>query len=292
MYYFIVNPVGGNGSSIRIYRQISNKLTKLGIAHSVAFTTKENGADKIAASLTAPKGDALKKIVLIGGDGTYNDFLRGVQDFDSFELGLIPGGSGNDFARVAKLSKKKYVELDKILAGTFRRTVDFIQTGDKRSLNVAGTGLDVQVLIEAAKLKGEGKINYLRALIRVLKNFKTYKLRINVDGKEIIRDCIMAGVANGTCIGGGMKFSPRSDISDGLLNVVVVSMPKDGKVFPVLPKFLSGKHIDMDFCEEFLAEKVSISGAEESVPVQLDGEIYFDHTLDCQIVKGRLKLLN
>ena len=96
----------------------------------------------------------------------------------------------------------------------------------------------------------------------------------------------MAGVCNGIAIGGNIRLSPLSLIDDGKLDVIVMTMPENGRIMSVLPKFVKGKHMDLPITHHFVTDEVHI---ESDRPVQLDGEIYRNLSLDCKIVKGGLK---
>lgn len=290
MYHFLVNPISGNEKGVPAMKKIAAFLEKNKISFSITYTSLAKNATEIMREWSAAVNTDIKKVVILGGDGTFSEVLNGIEDFSKVQLGLVPAGRGNDFVRAVKAEKNPILAMKKILEGN-TRAIDFIQIGQKRCLNVVGTGLDVDVLKRVAQKEYTSKSGYLKALLYVIKNFECYDLDFEVNGESFSRKVLMAGLCNGSCIGGGMKISPRSQISDGKLNLVIVSHPNKN-LLPILPKFLSGKHIDMYFTEEILCEKACISSPKLGTAVQIDGEIHTDLLLDCEVVSGKLTLLN
>lgn len=283
MLNFITNIKSGNGKGRKNLKKVIQYCFKHNIEYTIHITSAPNHATRIAKALS--ENDA-HTIVAIGGDGTFHEVLNGIPSFEKVALGFIPSGRGNDYARAAKLSLNPIVALKAILNNEIVHS-DYIQVNDKRCLNIGGTGLDVVVLEKAAGKTG--KISYIMALISTLKNFKPYN--ISVTSNQITTNfdnCIMAGVCNGIAIGGNIRISPDSKIDDGLLNVVVMSMPKDGKLLKILPKFSKGKLLNAPFTTHFTCESVNVD-SEKNYPIQLDGEIFYDTKLHCKIVKGGLR---
>ena len=87
-------------------------------------------------------------------------------------------------------------------------------------------------------------------------------------------------------IGGNIRLSPLSSIEDGKLDVIVMTMPENGRLMSVLPKFIKGRHMDMEITKHFICDEVSI---ESNRPIELDGEIYRSLKFDCHVIKGGLK---
>lgn len=279
MLNFIANVKSGRGRGMKNVKKILKYCLEKNLPYALYITNSPGHATEIATVLSEEGRD----VIAVGGDGTFHEVLNGVVDPKRTAVGFIPSGRGNDFTRAAGFSLDPIKALEDIIRGE-THYIDYIQIGEKRSLNVAGTGLDIDVLERVAGRKG--KLTYLRSLIYCLRHFDPYKVRVEIDGETYDYECIMAGVCNGIAIGGGLKLSPESVIDDGKLNVVVMTMPEDGKLMRVLPKFMRGKHMDMPITKHFICEKVSVASEK---PVQLDGEIYRDIKLNCEVVKGGLK---
>lgn len=284
MLNFIVNPKSGNGRGARLIKAIEKYCTAKSIEYKMHLTSKTGDGEEYARELT--QADPEAKIIAVGGDGTFHEVLNGLTDPAVSTLGFIPAGRGNDFARAANLSRKVDVAMEAIVGGK-TKFIDYINCENRRCLNVAGTGLDIDVLERVDGHKG--KIKYLVSLIYCLKHFTPYKVKVEANGTEEEFDCIMVGICNGVAIGGGITLSPVSKIDDGMLDIIVMTMPEDGKIMRVLPKFVKGKHMDLPFTHHVKCEKAKVTSY-NGKPVQLDGEIYRDITLNCEIAAGGLKI--
>ena len=284
MMNFIINPQSGKGRGARLTKEIEKYCESHGIEYKIHLTAAKGDGEKIAHELTEENLNA--EIIAVGGDGTFHEVLNGLVAPSECTLGFIPAGRGNDFARSANLSRK-VSEAMKVITNGNTKHIDYINCESRRCLNVAGTGLDIDVLERVDGHKGN--LKYVKSLLYCIKHFTPYKVKVEIGDTEQEYDCIMAGICNGKAFGGGITLSPLSEIDDGLLNVIVMTMPEDGKIMKVLPKFVSGKHMDLPITHHVKCEKVKVTNY-SGKPVELDGEIYRDIMLDCEIVKGGLKV--
>lgn len=282
MLNFIVNAHSGKGLGNKHLKKIIDFCYKRNIEYTVHLTSAPGHATRIAKALVENHSST---IVAVGGDGTFHEVLNGIPSFEHTALGFIPSGRGNDFATGEGIPLNPIKALEKIVEGKIKY-IDYIKVGDKRCLNVAGTGLDIDVLKRVAGRNG--KITYLSSLVYCLRHFDPYTLTVESNGVTKTYDCIMAGICNGKQFGGGIKLSPASVTDDGKLNVVVMRMPKNKKLLGALIKFVRGKHLKLDITEHFLCEKATVTSPDK-FSVQLDGEIYDDLPFVCEVVKGGLK---
>ncbi len=280
MLHFIVNIKSGKGKSLKSVRKITDYCALHAIEYSLHITRYQGHGAQIAKELSLSEKDVT--IVAVGGDGTFHEVINGIENFENVTVGFIPCGRGNDFARTAGFKKKPVEALKDILKGEITY-YDYIQVGEKRCLNVAGTGMDVDVLLRVDG--SDKKLTYLKSLITCLAKFDPYKVTVTVNGETNSYDCLMVGVCNGKTFGGNMKICPYAEVDDGLLDLVIVTVP-NGKIAPCIPKFLAGKHIGQYWTVYSRCESVVIKCDK---PVQLDGEIYNDLVLDCKIVKKGIR---
>ena len=223
MLNIIANIKSGKGRGLKNVRKIVEYCLGKNVAYSLYLTNKPGHATELARSLTKNGGE----IVALGGDGTFHEVLNGISDIQNTALGFIPSGRGNDFVRAAGCSLDPIKALEDILRGE-TKSIDYIDVNGTRCLNVAGTGLDIDVLERVAGKTN--KISYLVSLIYCLHHFKPYHVKVKVNGEEHVFDCIMAGVCNGIAIGGNIRLSPLSLIDDGKLDVIVMTMPENGRI--------------------------------------------------------------
>ncbi len=286
MYDIIVNPIGGKGKSLKALKQVEKILSDHKQEYKIHNTERSGHATEITAELTKKPG---VKLIVLGGDGSFNEVLNGISDFGNVTLGIVACGTGNDFIRASGHPRKVKDAMDVILKGE-TGYIDYIDVGSRRCLNVAGAGMDVDVLIRYAEMKAfHGKIKYYASLFDTLAHVKWHKLRITIDGKSMDKSVFMIGVGNGTCIGGGMPICPNAKVDDGLLSIVIVNEMKKSRIPVELPGFLSGKHIKKDYTEEYSGKEVRIEVLDEG-KIELDGEVIDDKVLDCKVVHNVLKV--
>lgn len=280
MINIIANIRSGRGLGLKSLKKVTSYCADNSIDYTLYVTNYKGHATDIARDVTKNGGT----VVAMGGDGTFHDVLNGISDLQNTTVGFIPAGRGNDFTRAAGFSLNPIKALKDILAGNTKR-IDFIQVGDKRCINVAGTGLDIKVLELANQKAG---LSYLNSLIYWINHIIPCHAVVTCDDqKPLDVNCIMAGVCNGIAFGGNIRLSPVSKIDDGYLDVIIIQMPEDGNVMKLLPKFVKGKHMDMPITTHIRCKKVKIVS---DVAVELDGEIYENLAFDCSIAEKALNI--
>ncbi len=286
MYDIIVNPLGGKGKSLKALKAAEKIFAERGVEYTVHNTEYAGHATELARELSR-KPEA--KILVFGGDGSFNEVLNGIENFENVTLGIVPCGTGNDFVRASGHPTKIKEAIDLILKDNVGY-IDYIDVGSRRCLNVAGAGMDVDVLLRYAAMKAfRGKLKYYASLIDTLIHVKWHKLRLTIDGKTMDKSVFMIGVGNGTCIGGGMPICPDAKVDDGLLSVVIVNEMKKSRIPVELPGFLSGKHVKKDYTEVYSAKEVTVEVLDDG-KIELDGEVIDDKILECKVVHNVLKV--
>lgn len=287
MYDIILNPVSGKGNSLNAFKTVKAVFDAAGAEWKVHRTERSMHASEIVAELNK-KEDA--KVIVMGGDGTLNEVLNGITDFSRLTLGIISCGTGNDFIKAAGLPSDPAEAAKLILKGD-TGYVDYLELKNRRALNCAGAGMDVDVLVRYESMKAfKGKMKYYASLIDTLIKCKFHKIALEIDGERMEKSVFMIAAANGTCIGGGMKISPHSLTDDGKLNVVLINEMPKRKILPTLIKFLNGgKHIESPYTEEYLAENVKIEVLDEGL-TEVDGEVIDEKIIDCRVVHDVLKI--
>lgn len=287
MYHIIVNPQGGKGKSIKALKKVEQILSAHNAEYKVHQTEYPGHATEIARELSKTPDT---QILMMGGDGSFNEILNGIENFENVTLGFIPCGTGNDFVRASGHPTNIDKALEVILKGN-ASYIDFIQLEDRRCLNVLGAGMDVDVLLKYAEMKAfHGKVKYYASLFYTLAHTRWHKLRLTMDdGESLDRSVFMIGIGNGQCIGGGMPICPNAKVDDGKLSVVVVNEMKKSRIPIELPGFLSGKHVRSSYTEVYEASKIKIEVLDDS-KFEADGEVFDAKSIDCKIVTNTLKV--
>ncbi len=282
MYHIICNPVAGKKKAFDNLKVVERILSERGISYEVHKSGGVHDAEYISRKLTE-QGET--EFIVIGGDGTLNEVLNGLKDPSVCKLGLIPSGTGNDFAGKMGISHDPEKALLRILEGE-AQPVDYIDVSGTRSMNVAGLGIDVDVLERCQRGRMRGKLKYVLSLIKSLFTFKGYRVKIVSEGKEQTRDVLICAVCNGSVFGGGIKICPVAEPTDGKLDVVVVDcIGGKMKIVKAFLELMKGNILEYPLTTYFQAERVEFI-PENKCPIQLDGEVYQNHDFKAMVCKG------
>lgn len=293
MYHIIVNPASKSGKGNKIWDKVELALKNAKADYRVHFTKTEGDALLFAKELTTDIDDYVNLIVL-GGDGTMNEIVNGIVDFDKTRVGYIPTGSSNDFARDVKLIKEPKTAIELILEGKHMKNMDIGQvtyekvspeateTVSKKFVVSSGIGFDAAVCEEVhhSKLKKVfnkirlGKLVYVGVAVRNLLGGDTSPCKIYIDDKEPVILPKFLFIANMVhkYEGGGFKFCPDADYTDDALDVCAVGALTRRRCFRILPTAYSGKHVKFKGIDMYKAKKVRV---ETDTPLYLhtDGEV-------------------
>ena len=285
MIHFIVNPKANRGKVTKKVKTLEKLLTEREIDYAIHYTTAKGVATELAREFSSAPDST---VVAVGGDGTINEVLNGLQ-VENANFGIIPSGSGNDFISAAGIPTDTEKALDLILYGETKPT-DFMLCGGIRGMNIIGTGIDVDILKRCRTFKVlKGKLQYLVSLIISLLKFEFYKFFIEKNDEKVEQEGLIVAVGNGSQFGGGIRMCPEAKIDDGLLDFVVAGKLKKSKIPGAFIKLMQGKILEQDFTTFERRENVKIT-FDKPVTIQIDGELYENIDFDVSIVKGGLKL--
>ncbi|MFH1207510.1 MAG: diacylglycerol kinase family protein [Patescibacteria group bacterium] len=269
-YYFILNPIAGNGKQMHAIGQIQSFCRAQGWTFETVIT---NGPGE-AVTLSRQAAGKYEVIVAVGGDGTVNEVVTGIIGSRAI-LGILPAGSGNDFALTIGLSKNAKKGLE-ILKSATLKTIDLGQVdGNRYFINGIGIGFDGEAagrVRQYLKFFG-GFWAYLIAVLRTLVTYRFQQARVTIDGREIYNGPLfLVATCNGTSYGGGFRVTPMAKIDDGQFDVCLVE--KTGRWYALrnLPKFLKGTHLSMPEVHMYTGCKVEIE-SDCGLSAHVDGEI-------------------
>lgn len=282
MLHLIYNPVSGKKKAAKNLVVVEKLLKERGIEYEVHGTCEAHDGERIARDLTM-RGET--EIIVLGGDGTMHEVLNGLVDPSVCTIGLIPSGTGNDFASCVGLPLDVEKATKIILDGETRNT-DYIEVADRRCMNVGGIGMDVDVLERYSRGNHQTKMKYFTCLLRSIFAFKGYPVTVVIDGKEEHHNAILVDVCNGRVYGGGIPICPKAEVADGKISVVIVDNIK-GKMalIKTLIKLMKGKLLEYPKTTYCLCDELIVT-PEKSCIVQLDGELYPDLNFHAKIKTG------
>lgn len=285
MFHLIINPKSGSKRTKKQVEKIRAIFAENGKETTVHETTYHGAAKDIARKITEEDPEA--KIVALGGDGTLHEVLNGVVDPTRCAIGLIPCGTGNDFAAAAGIPTKMEEAAQRIATSEPKLT-DWIDIGDKRCMNVGGLGMDVDVLIRCEKGKMRGKIKYLLSLIVSFIKFKGYEVSFECEGEKMDMNSLIVVACNGRQIGSGIKVCPVAELDDGYIDVMAVKCFKSKwEIIKAFIQLMSGKIMTYPHKTYYRCKSVKVY-PKEAKTVQLDGELYDDLCFEA-IVRSGLK---
>lgn len=285
MLHFLVNPASNGGSGEKVFAAAEQKLLASGVSYDV-FRSSAKG--EIAARARALTEAGEKELIAVGGDGTLNEVVCGLADPEGVILGLLPAGTGNDFADAAGIPVGA-AALDLILNGEPLPT-DYLECGVTRSINIAGMGIDVDIIERCERKKrGGARSKYFRSLLVSLLTFGAVTMEIETEGKKETRNALLAAICNGTTFGGGIPICPEAKLDDGKIDLVVIDCPKRWKYPYYLTLLKRGKILTRSFAHHILCDSVRIV-PETRRNAQYDGELIQVDALEARIVSGKLKM--
>lgn len=323
MYYIIVNPASRSGRGLKIYRQAEQLLKEKNIEFKALFSQKAGDVctlvrDLCLTLLPETSGDMLK-LIIVGGDGTFNEALQGVTDFDRVQLGYIPTGSSNDLARDLQFPKKLPELLDQILSCTepFRMDLGCVTYHSvpapleplyeghdaltRRFAVSCGIGYDAAICEEALSsgLKkvlnriGLGKLIYVAIALKQLIMTKRGNCTITLDEQEPfeLKDFLFIASMIHRYEGGGFMFCPKADHTDGSLDICAVGPIAKPVILMALPSALKGQHYKFPHIYPYRTSRIRID-ADRDFWVQTDGEVATkSKSVTIRCLQNRIQLL-
>lgn len=277
---------GKNGKKVKkALIVVEKRLKERKIEYNLHYTMHKGHGTELTRELIK-KGAT--DIVVMGGDGSIHEVINGFSDFERVNLGLIPCGTGNDFATALNLPKNPEKAIDLIIDGKPQYT-DFMQLPTVRGINVVGMGIDVDVLVKYSKLKHKNKFSYTWCLIKTLLKFDYTDFTAQVDGEEHFYRSFIVAIANGNMYGGGIPICPIANPTDNKLSFLAVTEIKRSKILGALIKLLKGKILTLNQSKHIDCKKVKIK-VDKTPVINVDGELYTDIPFEVEIVSNKLKM--
>jgi YegS/Rv2252/BmrU family lipid kinase len=221
-------------------------------------------------------------VVAVGGDGTVNEVVNGLMRMPDDErpaLGVIPIGSGNDFAHNVGLPDSPGECVRHLFNGDTRLIdVARITDGSGRTAyygNTAHLGFGGAVAIATRKITlARGFWIYMLAVLQTIAvNHKSARLQFTLDGETMAEEMMMFIVANGPREGGGFHVAPGAEMDDGLLNYVFIRKVTRVMLLRLLPEVMNARHMRFPQVDGGTAKRITIE-SDRGLPIHTDGEIY------------------
>lgn len=264
----IVNPGAGGGRAGRLLEAVRSGLSSRGLAHHVEPTISLEHATELARAAAA----AGEVAVAFGGDGLIGAVAQALTGSDGL-LGVLPGGRGNDLARVLRISRDPVAACDVLAAGVVRE-IDLGEVEGRCFVGIASCGLDSDANRIANQTRLiRGNLVYTYGALRALAGWRPATFTVTLEGEQtrtIVGYTVAA--ANSKAYGGGMYAAPGAELDDGLLDVVTCAdMPRRRLLISVLPKIFKGTHVAQPEVTVLRAAEVTIA-ADRPFTLYADGD--------------------
>jgi diacylglycerol kinase (ATP) len=227
-----------------------------------------------------------ERLLVAGGDGTLHLAIQAVAASDTV-LGLIPVGTGNDFARAIGIPGD--IDAACRIALSEPAALDLMRLGDRWVASVATLGFSGDVNARANRMKRpRGSIRYSLATVIELPGMRARQITLELDGEAVNLDAALVAFANTSDFGGGMKICPGADPVDGEIDIVVVAEVGRLRLLRLLRKVFDGSHVE-------LPEVVCLEARRVGIPtpgheVWADGEMVTTTPTTIEVVPRALRL--
>ncbi len=275
----ILNPASGRGGAKKQLPRIEQILKASSLNFNLLLSERPWHAAELAEAAARQGADV---VVSAGGDGTLNEVVNGLMQVDTKKrpaLGVVPIGSGNDFAFANNIPTSANQAMALALNGEASPIDLALMTGENGMQayidNTLGIGFDAIVTIRSHRLPIiRGFLMYLVAVIQtIFLNAGAIHVEVDFDGKKWEQDSFMVVLANGPREGGGFHMTPAARSDDGILNYLVAGKVSRAMMFRLLPEFMKGtqERFEQITLGEF--KKFSLK-SDSPLYIHIDGEIY------------------
>ena len=278
----ILNPAADGERALRKQARVES------LAHDCVFcaTTYTGEAEAMARRGVA---EGFEKIVAAGGDGTINEVVNGLAESGT-TLGLLPIGTMNVFATELGLPTHDLELCWEIVKGDSTRAIDLPKANQKFFVQLAGVGLDAQVVKEtSSQLKRNfGPLSYVISALQIAAR-KPPKLFIQSEDASIDEGSFVL-VGNGRLYGGPFPFFKHAVLDDGLLDVIVFKRLGYLEIIKYLQDVIFSSEIRVPEIEYFQTRQLRVE-SDQSVPVELDGELVGNCPVEFSLENRSLRVL-
>jgi YegS/Rv2252/BmrU family lipid kinase len=284
-FTLLVNPASAHGRTLKLLPAIEQELDERRVPFRVERTRGlEDGVERALRAV-----EANEVPVVISGDGLVGA-VGGAMAGSETPLGIVPGGRGNDLARVLGIPDDPLGAVAVLTAGESRR-IDVGEANGKRFLGIVSVGFDS----EANRLANEttfmrGNLVYAYAALRTLLGWKPGRFTIRVGEERQRFSGYSISVANSRAFGGGMFIAPDAQLDDGEFDIVTVGEVGKLRFVGNLPKVFKGTHVQEDEVRVFRAAQLELT-ASRPFPVYADGEHLTDLPASLRILPRALSVL-
>src|SRR4051794_40901911 len=263
----LVNPAAGGGKAARVLPDVEAELRRLG----VTFHTEKTTSLLHASELARAAGERGEGVVTLSGDGLIGSVVGALREVPGALLGVLPGGRGNDFARVLGIPLEAVPACEVVITGV-PRPLDIGQVEGRSFIGIASLGFDSvanRIANEASPRLGH--LVYVYGALRALATWRPATFTVDYDDGSRTFTGWSVGACNSKAYGGGMYAAPDAELDDGLLDIVMCSKTGKLRFVRLLGKVFKGTHVDEPNVSVVRSASVRIA-ADRPFTVYADGD--------------------
>ena len=292
IYHFILNPKSGRSRRERGMDEIIKEACKKrNLNYHLYYTTCPGDATEYVRSMIRISQER-QRFICVGGDGSINEIVNSAPNNPDVEFGVIPKGSGNDFARNFS-NHKMFQDIDAQIDGD-TISLDLIKCNDYYCVNMVNIGFDCAVAKEAERYKkipgvSPGLSYIIGVLVVLFRKIGTPMKLTFDDGTVIEKEFTLTAIGNGKFCGGGFKAAPIALLEDGLIDVCAIDKVSKLTFLSLVSLYKKGTYLNNKRAQKII-NYVQVPHFkmefEEPIPICIDGEIKGAKTIDFEVVKN------
>jgi YegS/Rv2252/BmrU family lipid kinase len=282
----IVNPAAGGGKAGRLAPAVEVELRRLGLTVRREDTTHLDHARELGLEVAR----AGETVVALSGDGMLGVLADALRSVPGATLGVLPGGRGNDFARVLGIPLDA-VPACEVLAHGRVRALDLGEAGTETFVSIASCGFDSTANRIANETRFvRGNLVYTYGGLRALLSWKPARFELTLDGAPRTLMGINVAIANSSTYGGGMRLAPDARLDDGLFDVVLIGEASRLVFLRSLRRVFAGTHVALPMVEVVRCREVEVR-ADRPFTMYADGDPIVDLPVTVRCLPGAVNVL-
>ncbi|QAR35715.1 diacylglycerol/lipid kinase family protein [Latilactobacillus curvatus] len=294
-FYIILNQVAGTGQAASIWPKIETQLKQKQIHYDLQLSHYAGHTTQLAFQFAKFKyTDQI--LLIIGGDGTLNQAINGLQNAQRGDIPIayIPCGSGNDFARGVGISRDPLTALEQILSATTPTAIDLGYYHDTTKndhgyfVNNVGIGFDANVVSATNHSNHKrllnrlhlGSLAYISSLVKVFMHQDAFEVTVTADHQNhYFKRGFLVTITNHPYFGGGVPIMPSATVDNHQLDLIVIEKLNPFFFCYLFVMMLFGRHTRYQAVHHFEGTNLAIQTKTLEFG-QMDGEELGSRTFD------------
>ena len=237
----LINPTSGGGRGEKVGIQVRQWLDRNQIE---IIDLSGSSYESAQSNLRQQNLSDLHGVIAVGGDGLVHCVIQQLAK-SSTPLAVVPGGTGNDFARALGLPLDQPEKILTKVMNSPAVPIDLGKVGDQYFAAILSTGFDSVVNERANRMRRiKGRLKYNISILLELPLFQPRQYQFRIDGEGFTTEAMLIAIGNGSSYGGGMLVCPGANLHDGSFEVMILQPVSKMEFLRVFPKVFSGAHIN------------------------------------------------